>query len=158
MDYAVESTYAPALQNIKHSIYAHQVFCSIFEEMLQTPVGEKMSNQSNIYTSLAASSYYRDLAAGSLTRLHYATTDPVHYTPLLLQMTVMAIYVARGADRAISTFLPQVSEGKQYSEWQTLLQEWQRQRVHWLRETAVALRQFTPPDVWAKGKNMASMR
>ncbi|MCY0895779.1 MAG: hypothetical protein OWS03_05730 [Alicyclobacillaceae bacterium] len=158
MDHGAHSAlFSQALQNAKHTVYAHQVLCSVLDEMMSSSA-TATSPLAILLKENKSGSLHRDVVCGSLTRLHYVEGAPIsdHTVPLLRRI-VAHLYAARQSDSVASSALrawPGHTENDE--NWRHLAQQWNDQRVHWLRETARSLRTVVPNDVWVEGKDMSS--
>jgi len=155
---AHSALFSQALQNAKHSVYAHQVFSSVLDEMMSNSSTSVTSTFAVLLKESEAGSLHRDVICGSLTRLHYVEGAPIsEHTVPLLRRIVAHLYSARQSDSVASSALRAWSGHTENEQnWVHLARQWHDQRVHWLRETARSMRTVVPSHVWAEGKDMSS--
>ncbi len=156
-EFVMHPLWNEALGQLKRSIYAQQVFCSVITEMRRL---EPFSGNtfSQIYKLSFETSFYRNNACGHIIRLHYTRQVEEVEACRVALMVVECIYQAKHFDRQISYLLEQHdAEGmdEDVKKWVGLSVLWHRESINWLSQSAKTVKTLMPKEIWVAGKESA---
>ncbi len=145
-----------ALGELKRSIYADQVFCSVASEMVSMDPFCTFAPFHHIHKLCWNTSFYRNSACGHLIRLHFIPRADEKEAAVLTRQVVYCLYQARYFDGQAGDSFDQIQTNEETGrEWIDLAMGWQRERRTWLNRTAKTIRILVPEEIWKSGKEGA---
>lgn len=154
----VHPLWGKVLHELRRSIYAEQVFCSITTEMEHIPDFAKQPALAELHKQNYETSYHRNTACGNLIRMHYAPGETSPEEQRLLLQTIDCFYEARYHDKqAEAAFLKLTASNEETNGWLELAGKWHEQRKLWLKSAAMTLRNLVPKSIWEEGKSQAKL-
>lgn len=143
--------FAEVLRQVKASIRAEQVFCSIVTEMKYLPQFKSQSALETVHKENYETSYHRNTAAGNLRRIVSGEQEQ-----LLILMTIECFIEAahhdKNAENALNAIIGTNPDGQQ---WIETAAKWHEQRVMHLKRAKKLLRSIVGPELWSQGAALA---
>lgn len=143
-----------ALGELKRSIYAEQVFCSVASQMAGISAFHAQESFQLIYKLCIDTCFHRNLACGHLIRLQHTAPGDEQAAQVVAQMAVRSLYLTRHFDKQAEGLLGQVNEQHLAKKsWLALLWKWHEQRRNWLQYTMKTCKTGMPKAIWSAGRN-----
>lgn len=145
--------WADPLRDLRRSLYAEQIFCSLTSEMRAFPAFAEQPALDELHKENYETSYHRNTACGHLTRLYFAPPAAVEEFDRLTVMAIACVYNSRKHDKlAQAQFEALVASDPVDQAWLQLAMCWHLERKRWLKVAAADVRALVSPDLWAQGK------
>ncbi|GEO26918.1 hypothetical protein AAC03nite_27030 [Alicyclobacillus acidoterrestris] len=145
-----------ALQALRRSLYAQQVYSSMLREWETAGIVDE-SALAPLRHWTEVSTVCRVEALGHCIRLHFLKPDGEAEGERLTTDLVSLLYKARRADAKATRELETLLLARHVPEpWSAPVQTWHAQRRVWLKASLAAVKARVSPEVYERGKAMRS--
>lgn len=139
------------LRQVKSSIKAEQVFCSIVTQMKFMKQFKDQSALKTVHKENYETSYHRNTAAGNLRRIRAGESDE-----LLILMTVECLMETEEHDKSAENALRNIeASDEQGQQWLASAISWHELRTRHLQKAKHLLREKIGTVLWNKGAALA---